>query len=288
MKNPAVASVILIALLGCAPSSTLRPRAAVPAPFAAGVVSPPKPAEPVTFAKEHAPDAAALVRARLVEQSCADGEKEVSQHVKQRIAQMRNEVDEAFENWRSQPLCPWLRKPPFKDGGLVLSGIGEGGGGIGEGIELGSIGTIGHGAGTGTAQGFGAARAVSSSRTNNQVEGVDEADFVKNDGAYVYVVGNGVLRIVEAKNPRVVSTTKLPGNVRKMFVEGDRAVVYLSSGSARRDECKYGYDCVFAGDGTSTTILVMNVADCARLVCGTSHPSPCACDAGASSDAPPE
>jgi hypothetical protein len=59
----------------------------------------------------------------------------------------------------------------------------------------------------------------------------------------------------------VVSTTKLPGNVRKMFVEGDRAVVYLSSGSTRRDECKYGYDCVFAGDGTRTTILVMNVKD---------------------------
>lgn len=35
-------------------------------------------------------------------------------------------------------------------GGLGLSGIGEGGGGRGEGIGLGSIGTIGHGAGTGS------------------------------------------------------------------------------------------------------------------------------------------
>jgi outer membrane murein-binding lipoprotein Lpp len=35
-------------------------------------------------------------------------------------------------------------------GGLGLSGIGEGGGGRGEGIGLGSIGTMGHGAGTGS------------------------------------------------------------------------------------------------------------------------------------------
>ena len=42
-------------------------------------------------------------------------------------------------------------------GGLGLSGVGEGGagGGRGEGLELGGIGTIGHGAGTGNGQGFG-------------------------------------------------------------------------------------------------------------------------------------
>ncbi len=36
----------------------------------------------------------------------------------------------------------------FGAGGLGLTGIGEGGGGRGEGIGLGSVGTIGHGAGT--------------------------------------------------------------------------------------------------------------------------------------------
>lgn len=40
-------------------------------------------------------------------------------------------------------------------GGLGLSGIGESGGGIGEGIGLGNIGTIGKGAGLGDKQGFG-------------------------------------------------------------------------------------------------------------------------------------
>jgi Ca-activated chloride channel family protein len=43
----------------------------------------------------------------------------------------------------------------FGAGGLGLSGIGEGGGGRGEGIGLGQIGTLGHAAGSGDAQGFG-------------------------------------------------------------------------------------------------------------------------------------
>jgi hypothetical protein len=272
MKNHVVVSVTLIALLGCGSISPFSRRAAVAAPAIVGAVpTPPAPPTPVGY-----PDVTSLARARLVEQSCADGEKAVSEQVKQRIAQMRKEVDEAFENWRSQPLCPWLmpgvvRLGPnswrvYGAGGLTLSGIGEGGGGSGEGIGLGTIETIGHGAGTGTAYGFGTARASSASRTNNQIDGVDEADFVKNDGAYVYVVANGVLRIVEAMNPRVVSATRLPGNVRKMFVEGDRVVVYLSSGSTRHNECNYGYDCVFVGDGTRTTILVMNVGDRTRPV----------------------
>jgi hypothetical protein len=43
----------------------------------------------------------------------------------------------------------------FAAGGLGLTGVGEMGGGRGEGIGLGMIGTIGHGAGGGPGQGFG-------------------------------------------------------------------------------------------------------------------------------------
>jgi hypothetical protein len=43
----------------------------------------------------------------------------------------------------------------FGASGLGLSGIGEGGGGFGEGIGLDSVGTIGHGAGGGDLMGFG-------------------------------------------------------------------------------------------------------------------------------------
>src|SRR5205823_1753636 len=46
----------------------------------------------------------------------------------------------------------------------------------------------------------------------------------------------------------------------ELFVEGDRAVVYTASGRGGK-KCTYGYDCVFAGDGTSTRIVVLDLAD---------------------------
>lgn len=107
--------------------------------------------------------------------------------------------------------------------------------------------------------------------TNNQVAGVDEADFVKNDGQYIYLAQNGVLRIVDAwpaEQTHEVSATALPGKPRKLFVEGDRALVYVAMGTVgqtdtgwQRPECTYGYDCDFTGDGTQTKIMVFDIAD---------------------------
>ncbi len=102
--------------------------------------------------------------------------------------------------------------------------------------------------------------AESASGTNNQVVGVDEADIVKTDGRYVYFSMNGALRIVEALNPKVLSVTRMAGDVREMFIEGDRAVVYTASG-ARGRPCTYAYDCQFAGDGTATRITVFDISN---------------------------
>ena len=173
---------------------------------------------------------------------------------------MRAEVDARFMEWHDgQPAC-WheyhLLAEAYAEGGLGLSGIGEGGGGYGEGIGLGSIGTVGHGGGSGFS-------ARSFSLTNNQVNGVDEADIVKTDGSYVYIAQNGALRIIEAMRPKLVSVTKVPGSVRDMFVQGDRAVVYSSS-AAPHHVCTYGYDCTFAGDSTSTRITVLDLSSRAR------------------------
>ena len=46
-----------------------------------------------------------------------------------------------------------------------------------------------------------------SSTTNNQVQGVDEADLVKNDGKYIYSVKDGNLIITDSNNgsPKVVT-----------------------------------------------------------------------------------
>jgi uncharacterized secreted protein with C-terminal beta-propeller domain len=86
------------------------------------------------------------------------------------------------------------------------------------------------------------------SQTNVQVEGVDEADIVKNDGKYIYVAtrGNayyggrymapsyyrsqtGSVSIVEAYPPqsmKVVSKIEIEGTVEGMFVNGNKLVVF--------------------------------------------------------------
>ncbi len=200
------------------------------------------------------PDASTLAQARLISQSCTENEEEVRERVRRAVQEMRAAVDSDFEAWLALPPCTPARATidTFGAGGLGLSGVGEGGGGYGVGIGLGSIGTIGHGAG----------KASSASGTNNQVAGVDEADIVKNDGSFVYLAMNGALRIVEALSPRVLSVTKLPGEARQMLVEGDRAVVFVSIGrNASSRPCTYGYDCTFAGDGSRTKIVVLDVGD---------------------------
>ena len=112
---------------------------------------------------------------------------------------------------------------------------------------------------------------TTSTGTNNQVSGVDEADFVKNDGQYIYLAQNGVLRIVDAwpaNETHEVSKTVLPGKPKKLFVQGDRALVYVAMGTVgqnesgwQRPECTYGYDCDFTGDGTQTKLMVFDIAN---------------------------
>jgi hypothetical protein len=121
--------------------------------------------------------------------------------------------------------------------------------------------------------------ASETSMTNNQVAGVDEADFIKNDNKYMYAALNGALRIVEAwpaADAHEVANVKLEGTPKKLFVNGDRALVYVSLpraaaasdqldslpfGYQRQGECTYGYDCQFAGDGTATALLVFDITD---------------------------
>ncbi len=68
------------------------------------------------------------------------------------------------------------------------------------------------------------------SKTNVQVEGVDEADFVKNDDKYIYVITQNKLVIVEAypaESGKIVSETELEGRPRNMFVNKDRLAVVV-------------------------------------------------------------
>lgn len=75
----------------------------------------------------------------------------------------------------------------------------------------------------------GSAGATDYSQTNVQVQGVDEADFVKNDDKYIYTLTQDKLVIVDAypaENAKILSETKIAGNPRNMFVNKDRLVVF--------------------------------------------------------------
>jgi Beta propeller domain len=129
------------------------------------------------------------------------------------------------------------------------------------------------------------AGASSYSGTNNQVAGVDEADFVKNDAKYIYVAQGSSFRIVEAWPPTTASTVAkvtIEGEARRLFVTETHALIYsslpvqpssggaLAPGATSRPvgssggggrECTYGYDCEFTGDGKPTKLTILDIRD---------------------------
>jgi hypothetical protein len=216
------------------------------------------------------PEGKSLSEVRLVASSCDDLAKVVSLQADVTVRAMRSALADSLRRWTAEQADCWRQQREEarqREEEQRYQGFGSFRA-FGMGSGMGALGT-GSGAGRsasplvrmgGTSTGGRAAAAKSASGTNNQVVGVDEADLVKTDGRYVYLAMNGALRIVEALNPHVVSMTKLPGKVNDLFLEGDRAVVYTSKGG-RGNRCTYGYDCAFAGDGSSTTIVVLDVAD---------------------------
>ena len=52
------------------------------------------------------------------------------------------------------------------------------------------------------------------SKTNTQVQGVDEADIVKTDGSYIYVLTGNQIKIVRVNGPdmKILSSISFPDN----------------------------------------------------------------------------
>lgn len=68
--------------------------------------------------------------------------------------------------------------------------------------------------------------------TNVQVAGVDEADLVKTDGEYMYVIsGNNltILRAYPAENATILCQISLNGTLRGIFINGDKLAVFGES-----------------------------------------------------------
>lgn len=100
------------------------------------------------------------------------------------------------------------------------------------------------------------AEATEYSTTNNQVASVDEADFVKNDAGFIYILTGDRLAIIDAWPPEEateIGSFPIEGATpRKLFVHDERAFIYSAVGGQAKVPCTYGYDCDFTGDGSHT------------------------------------
>jgi len=73
------------------------------------------------------------------------------------------------------------------------------------------------------------AGAVDYSGTNNQVQGVDEADKVKTDGTYLYVINGNKLSIIKAQpaaEAKKLATLFFKGQPVEAFINGDMLMVF--------------------------------------------------------------
>jgi len=94
------------------------------------------------------------------------------------------------------------------------------------------------------------------SKTNTQVEGVDEADIVKTDGTYIYQVNRERIIIARAappENMEVISVLNYTGkdfSPQEMYVDDNHLVVIGSSRS-------YGIQPLYSEDGASSGLKIM-------------------------------
>ncbi len=108
--------------------------------------------------------------------------------------------------------------------------------------------------------------------TNTQTKGVDEADIIKNDGRYLYVVGydlsnNRKLRIVDTETMTAVYNGYLYNDsgdildINEIYVSGNTLTAIGTYGTSR-----YGYGCFVDGYygygmGGKTVSVVMDITD---------------------------
>ncbi|MBU1203658.1 MAG: beta-propeller domain-containing protein [Nanoarchaeota archaeon] len=111
------------------------------------------------------------------------------------------------------------------------------------------------------------------STTNIQVEGVDEADIIKNDGKYIYIISGTKLMIINAYpagDMKILSEIKFENQPINLFVNKDRLIVFTNI----YEQYKYdpiegakcpggmeGAKCIPAPRETRTGIIIYDISD---------------------------
>jgi uncharacterized secreted protein with C-terminal beta-propeller domain len=101
------------------------------------------------------------------------------------------------------------------------------------------------------------------STTNVQVEGVDEADIVKTDGTYIYVISKQTIIILEAypaEEAQILSRLTFEGNIKGVFINEDRLAVFEDTNWLYYAEYKMMPDPTNY-QSPQTTVRIYNIAD---------------------------
>ena len=102
------------------------------------------------------------------------------------------------------------------------------------------------------------------SKTNTQVEGVDEADIVKTDGRYIYYLKNDKLTIVDTNDNKLVLTSKLTFNDEfypgEIYVKDNKLVV-IGTEMYRRKTKKQSDKYYYPAYNEYTVAKIYNIED---------------------------
>lgn len=112
-------------------------------------------------------------------------------------------------------------------GGATSSGVSSSGSSSGG--PVGTGGSGGGSSGSGGAGGSGPGGNPDHSDTNTQVAGVDEADILKTDGNYIYLLHGQTLQTLQSwpvSSLAIANTTQVEGNPIEMFATEEHLVIY--------------------------------------------------------------
>lgn len=100
------------------------------------------------------------------------------------------------------------------------------------------------------------------SNTNLQVEGVDESDYVKNDGNYLYIQSQNTVSIIDIRGEKMktIATVKpdlgTNGTIQDMYVDGDQLYLIIQTReTSLSDRNNYAAEDVVYMDYSDSTIL---------------------------------
>jgi hypothetical protein len=108
------------------------------------------------------------------------------------------------------------------------------------------------------------------STTNVQEVGVDEADFIKNDGSYIYMVSGMEFLIIDAwpaETSEIIARVTLEGPPRQLYVYEDHAVIYsdiVNETSAGYGDCyvdEWSGEYVCGASTSGTRVSVFDITD---------------------------